>query len=120
CQQTYGALDVAREALQTRRFLQIDEDELVEPEVRRQPDLDRHLVRGNFVEITREPVPPSLRVAQHLARLEQRSKLVIQIEGIDDLDRPRFTHTTGRPWCCRRRATPRPPPYLALSPLRIA
>ena len=92
-QHAHGARNVARELLQPRRFLQIDEDEFVEAEMRREADAHRRLVRRDLVEIARQAMAAPLRVAHHLARLEQRPQLVVEIEGVDDLDRLRSTHS---------------------------
>src|SRR5688572_24067073 len=80
------ARDVAGILLQSRRFLEIVENELVDAEVRSQLGRGGHVVGRNLVEIAREPVTPSLRVTHHLARLQDRAHLVVEVERIDHLE----------------------------------
>ena len=59
------------------------------------------LVRGDLVEVARQPMAAALRVAHHLARFQERSQLVVEIVGVDDfqtlVSALVTTHTHFRP-----------------------
>src|ERR1051326_439613 len=83
-QHPHRAWDVARERLQPRRLLEIDEDELVHAEVRREGDAHGLVVRGDLVEIAREAMAAPVLVTHHLAGTQQRPQLVVEVESVDD------------------------------------
>src|SRR5205814_6792210 len=101
CEHADRARHVARELLQPRRLFEVDEDEFIDAEMWRQPDLRRIFMRRNLVEIARKAMAASVFVAQHLSRFEERAQLVVEIESVDDFDLLRFTHTSVRRSCCR-------------------
>ena len=55
----------------------------------------RHVVRFDFVEVSRQAMTAALWIAHQLAWPQQGPQLVIEIEGIDDLENLnlRFTHS---------------------------
>ena len=76
--------NVARKLLEPRRLFQIDERELVQPEVLRDLDRPGRFMRFDFVKVAREPVTAPLFVADHLAGPQHRPQLIIEIECVDD------------------------------------
>ena len=49
---------------------------------------------GDLVEVARQAMAPPLRVAHHLARLQDRAQLVVEIERVDDFQSLDGLHAT--------------------------